>query len=346
MLLLAQLACSPLAEGWRNPASRLVVDTAPFDFGTAPIDTTATATLPLRNDGDLARTFAVSTLAPFSTGVTTITVGAEGSAGLLIIFAPEAYGPASGTLVLADASETFAIALSGTTDPDSDGDGAEAAELGGADCDDRAAEVHPGAADDCYDGVDADCAADDDDDCDHDGAALGPDCDDGDPTVHPGAAESEADGLDSDCDGLVDEALLSAGELVLSEIHPAAPAWVEVCSRATRAVALDGMVLRTATSSATLAAGALEPGACGAICASATAGCAWQADLLVTVADDVVRLGAGALVLDAVAITEEWRYAAGGTWSLDPAFDASSNNRPEAWCLSDGSPGSPNPACP
>jgi len=75
----------------------------------------------------------------------------------------------------------------------------------------QAAQVHPGADDRWYDGVDADCAGDDDFDADQDGAgtdvfpadgldAYGSDCDDGDVTVVPGAEEL-CDGQDNDCDG-------------------------------------------------------------------------------------------------------------------------------------------------
>ncbi|MCK6505160.1 FG-GAP-like repeat-containing protein [Myxococcota bacterium] len=78
----------------------------------------------------------------------------------------------------------------------------------GSDCDDTAPDVHPGAAETWYDGVDQDCAGDDDDDADGDGAAAaeagGPDCDDGDDEVWPGATEVCADGVDQDCDGRVD----------------------------------------------------------------------------------------------------------------------------------------------
>jgi hypothetical protein len=94
-------------------------------------------------------------------------------------------------------------------------DGAE------GDCDDADAGTHPGAVDDAYDGVDADCAGDDDYDQDGDGyvpaghegavtsgvdgtgALPGGDCDD-DPDVRgaavfPGADDDWYDGVDTDC---------------------------------------------------------------------------------------------------------------------------------------------------
>jgi hypothetical protein len=73
------------------------------------------------------------------------------------------------------------------------------------DCDDADPWAHPGAPDEPYDGVDADCDGVDPTDVDGDGAdaveAGGADCDDADPGIHPGAADAACDGIDSDCDG-------------------------------------------------------------------------------------------------------------------------------------------------
>ena len=83
---------------------------------------------------------------------------------------------------------------------DADHDGAWDVACGGDDCDDQDGNVHPGADEVWYDGVDGDCAGDDDFDADRDGWAWGGgDCDDTDPEVHPGAAESWYDGVDADC---------------------------------------------------------------------------------------------------------------------------------------------------
>jgi hypothetical protein len=98
----------------------------------------------------------------------------------------------------------------GDNDYDADGDGfvalAHAARAGGTapragDCDDGRADVNPGAPDLAYDGVDADCAADDDFDRDGDGVRPPADCDDLDPRRSPLRVEQPYDGLDADCAG-------------------------------------------------------------------------------------------------------------------------------------------------
>lgn len=77
------------------------------------------------------------------------------------------------------------------------------------DCDDGDANVHPGAAEVPYDGVDQNCTSGDEYDGDLDGhdsdAYGGDDCDDADATTYPGASEPD-DGVDHDCDGLATEA--------------------------------------------------------------------------------------------------------------------------------------------
>lgn len=97
---------------------------------------------------------------------------------------------------------------------------------------DDPAQIHPGAPDLPYDGVDADCAGDNDFDQDGDGwiaaeheeafqayvqawgyslqTQVG-DCDDTQSTIYPGALEILGDGWDSDCDGHPDTTPFSFG---------------------------------------------------------------------------------------------------------------------------------------
>ena len=64
------------------------------------------------------------------------------------------------------------------------------------------AEVHPGATDIAYDGVDADCSGNDDFDQDEDGFGRCAECDDTNAAIYPNdGPDSWYDGVDSNCDG-------------------------------------------------------------------------------------------------------------------------------------------------
>ncbi len=103
--------------------------------------------------------------------------------------------------------ETVVVSLSGSVSIDGDGDGRAATEAGGSDCDDTDPEIHHGATEVWYDGVDQDCDSASDFDADMDGydseiyASDGTDCDDEDGSIYPGAPETWYDGLDGDCSG-------------------------------------------------------------------------------------------------------------------------------------------------
>ncbi len=84
---------------------------------------------------------------------------------------------------------------------DADGDGLTERD---GDCDDDDPDVHPGAEETYYDGVDQDCDGASDYDADGDGHESTIDCDDSDPDVHPDAEETYYDGVDQDCDGWSD----------------------------------------------------------------------------------------------------------------------------------------------
>jgi hypothetical protein len=74
--------------------------------------------------------------------------------------------------------------------------------LNADDCDDAAPDTYPGAPDEWYDGVDADCAGNDDDDQDGDGYGVDTDCDDTDPSLAPDPSIDEVyfNGVDDNCD--------------------------------------------------------------------------------------------------------------------------------------------------
>lgn len=84
---------------------------------------------------------------------------------------------------------------------DTDSDGYVGLDLGGPDCDDDDARVHPDALEVPYDDTDNDCdPLTPDDDVDGDGFLLAQDCDDTRAASFPGAPETCGDGLVNDCD--------------------------------------------------------------------------------------------------------------------------------------------------
>jgi hypothetical protein len=78
------------------------------------------------------------------------------------------------------------------------------------DCDDNTSTIHPGAAEEWYDGIDQDCVGGSDADYDrdvdgHDAASWGgTDCDDTNPDVYVGAPDAWYSGVDENCDGADD----------------------------------------------------------------------------------------------------------------------------------------------
>jgi hypothetical protein len=79
------------------------------------------------------------------------------------------------------------------------------------DCNDQEETIHPGAPEECDDGIDQNCSGSDQvcppapEDLDGDGY-IEDDCNDNNFNIHPGANEL-CDGVDNDCDGAVDEGL-------------------------------------------------------------------------------------------------------------------------------------------
>ncbi len=89
----------------------------------------------------------------------------------------------------------------GASDFDADGDGFDSeSRVGGGDCDDFSADIHPD-AEEVADKVDSNCDGVDLVDADGDGFGYDADCSDEDPSIYPGAEEHWYDGIDGDCAG-------------------------------------------------------------------------------------------------------------------------------------------------
>ncbi|MDP2311511.1 MAG: MopE-related protein [Pseudomonadota bacterium] len=345
-MLLLLAACGPDAVAWRADGIALTVGAETLTFPATAVGATSLVPLTVTNGGSRAATVVVDVGTPFSVDRATVELGAGAVVTLSVGFTPTEWADAAGVLALGGDAQAD-VSLVGPLLTDADGDGAAALEAGGMDCDDTDATVFPGAEDPCGDDVDANCDPVGDDDCDQDGYAVGVDCDDADPGVSPGATETAPDGRDEDCDGRIDEVLATPGELVLTELAPQEPQWVEVCNRSTRSVALDGFTLETTSGVNALPTGSVASGACAVICASELQNCAFPAPLAFDPAADTITLAVEERVLDAVTIDAAWAWEPGWVWSLDPrAATVGANDAATAWCLGEGTPAVVNPACP
>jgi len=146
---------------------------------------------------------------------------------LIVLMTSDGYGSVDGQVHLLVRDELKTVRVHGEVPSDLDGDGFDAEEVGGTDCDDQDPTRGPGNVELCN-GIDDDCNGQVDEglpeeefwfDGDDDGfgdpeatpvsacrapaahAGNADDCDDDDPDVSPAASERWYDGFDEDCDG-------------------------------------------------------------------------------------------------------------------------------------------------
>ena len=140
---------------WNCPS--ILVTTTTLTWSHAPLDEPEVRTLNVENACDAgddlqveAQMSASTTDAQsrFTLETSQLTVAPGGAQGLQIWFSASDYQPVEADLTLqtnAYGDVEVDVALSGTADPDQDGDGHDAWQVGGDDCDDQDAEV----SDDC-----------------------------------------------------------------------------------------------------------------------------------------------------------------------------------------------------
>ena len=196
-----------------------VVDPCGWDFGSVEVNSVTSKSMSVKNTGNaILEIISITADSPFTPGGGGgITIEEGNQYQFTVRFEPTTYGSFEGTLAVeTDDPDNPVVecALSGMVNADADGDGYDSADAGGDDCDDSDPEVHPGAEEKWYDGIDQDCDEHSDYDQDYDGydsdvfnedpETNGGDCVDANDQIYPGAPDEWYDGVDSNCDGIND----------------------------------------------------------------------------------------------------------------------------------------------